>query len=283
MNSNRPRLIDRIPSPQKIIGYGVLVFFALVTMIPIYSMCVAALQSPQEVLSFPLKWIPEEFHWETFSIALSRYPFGRYIFNSIYTSVAITILRVVLAVLAGYSLAKYKYPGNRLLFIIVLSTMMIPFEVVMVPVFMVAKSFNWLNTYQGMIIPLAADAFGIFLMRQFFMGIPDAFIEAARIDGASELTILIRIMLPLSWPAVIALAIFSFREAWDLYIWPTLIITHDELRTLTLGIARFDADVVVNYNEIMAVAIVGIIPTALLFFFLQRYFIQGITLSGLKE
>lgn len=180
-------------------------------------------------------------------------------------------------------MAKFKYPGNRLLFIIILSTIMLPFEVVMVPVFIVTKSFGWLNTYRGMIIPLVADAFGIFLMRQFIMGIPDAFIDSARIDGANEPTILFKIILPLSWPAVIALAIFSFREAWDLYIWPTLIITRDELRTLPLGIARFDAAVAVNYNEIMAVALVGMIPTVLLFFFLQRYFIQGITLSGLKE
>lgn len=266
-----------------VLRYIFLIVFALIVSIPLYFMIVSALQTENEVLAYPLKWFPEVFHWENFQNSFSEYPFIKYIRNSAYTSVAISLLRIITSVLAGYSLAKFHYRGNRLLFIIILSTIMLPFEVIMVPMFLVVKSFGWLNSYQGIIIPMAADAFGIFLMRQFFLGIPDSLIEAARMDGANELTILLKIVLPLAWTPVIALAIFSFREAWDLYIWPTLILTKDDFYTLPMGIARFNAGIYVNYNEIMAIAIIGMIPTALLFFFLQRYFIQGIAITGLKE
>jgi len=149
--------------------------------------------------------------------------------------------------------------------------------------FLIVKAFHWTNSYLGIIIPMAADAFGIFLMRQFFLGIPDSLIEAARMDGANELTVLFNVVVPLAWAPVITLAIFSFREAWDLYIWPVLILTKDDLFTLTMGIARFNSRIYVDYTEIMAIALIGMIPTTLLFFFLQRYFIQGIAISGLKE
>lgn len=264
-------------------SYLLLILFALFFSIPLYFMIVSALQAEKDVLTFPIQWFPNGLHWENFATAFAEYPFLTYIRNSVFTSVSITVLRIITGILAGYSLAKFHYKGNKFLFILILSTIMLPFEVIMVPMFLVVKEFNWLNTFQGIIIPMAADAFGIFLMRQFFLGIPDALIEAARMDGANEITILFKIVVPLAWPPVITLAIFSFREAWDLYIWPTLILTRDDLYTLTMGIARFNARIYVDYTQIMAIALIGMIPTALLFFFLQRYFIQGIAVSGLKE
>lgn len=267
----------------KIVSYTLLIVFALVVSIPLYFLVVSALEAPNEVLTYPLKWLPTTLHWENFKDSFAEYPFLKYIGNSFFTSISIAVLRILTSILAGYSLAKFHYRGNKLLFIIILSTIMLPFEVIMVPMFLVIQGFHWTNTYQGIIIPMAADAFGIFLMRQFFLGIPDSLIEAARMDGANELTILFRIVVPLAWAPVITLAIFSFREAWDLYIWPTLILTKDDLFTLTMGIARFNARIYVDYTEIMAIALIGMIPTTVLFFFLQRYFIQGIAITGLKE
>lgn len=266
-----------------IASYAVLVMVAVLVVVPLYWMVVSSLRTPQETLQFPLDWVLRTPNWSSYPQALTRYPFGRYIFNSFFTSISISALNVVISILAGYSLAKYRYTGRMVLFVVILSTMMLPFEVIMVPMFIIVKGFGWLNKFQGMIIPLAVDAFGIFLMRQYMLSVPDALIEAARIDGAGELKILATIVTPLAWPAVVALTIFSFRESWDLYIWPLTIITRDNLRTLTLGIARFDATLAVRYNEIMAVAVVGMIPMVLLFFFMQRSFIQGIAITGLKE
>jgi ABC-type glycerol-3-phosphate transport system permease component len=268
---------------MRFLSYLILILFALIVSIPLYFLVISALQAPDEVLAYPLKWFPTVFHWENFINSFAEYPFLKYIGNSFFTSISISVLRILTSILAGYGLAKFHFKGNKLLFILILSTIMLPFEVIMVPMFLVVQSFGWLNSYQGVIIPMAADAFGIFLMRQFFLGIPDSLIEAARIDGANELTVLFNIVVPLTWPPVITLAIFSFREAWDLYIWPTLILTKDEFFTLTMGIARFNARIYVDYTEIMAIALIGIIPTTLLFFFLQRYFIQGIAVTGLKE
>jgi ABC-type glycerol-3-phosphate transport system permease component len=160
---------------------------------------------------------------------------------------------------------------------------MLPIEVLMVPTFLIVKDFGWLNTYQGLIIPAIADAFGIFLMRQFMLTIPDALFEAARIDGASELQTFWKIALPLTWPAVLTLSVFTWRESWDSFVWPFLVATDDTVRTVPIGIQRFQSEYLTTYNEVMAISTLAMIPVLLLLLFFQRAFIQGIALSGLKE
>ena len=145
------------------------------------------------------------------------------------------------------------------------------------------KELNWLNTYQGLIIPAAADAFGVFLMRQTIIHVPDSLLEAARIDGASELRIYFQIVLPLLWPAVLTLALFVWRETWDAFVWPLLITSQDALRTVPIGLQRFSEENVTNYNEVMAMSFVAMLPLAILFFVFQRAFIQGIAGTGIKE
>jgi multiple sugar transport system permease protein len=156
-------------------------------------------------------------------------------------------------------------------------------QVLMVPTFLIVKTLGWLNTYQGLIIPVVADAFGVFLMRQFMLGLPDSLVEAARIDGAGELGTYFRIVVPLIWPAVLTLAIFTWRETWDAFVWPFIIITTDSLRTVPIGLQRFQEQYVTTYNSVMAISTIAMIPMVLLFFFFQRAFIRGIALSGLKE
>jgi multiple sugar transport system permease protein len=152
----------------------------------------------------------------------------------------------------------------------------------MVPLFLLIKNFEWQNTYQGLIVPFLVEGFGVFLMRQFMLGIPRDLIEAARIDGASEMRILVQIVMPLCKPALAALGVFTFREAWDMYIWPLIIVSKDDLRTVPLGISLFMGNYGTAWDQLMAIATVGTLPMILLFFLLQRAFIQGITMTGIK-
>jgi ABC-type glycerol-3-phosphate transport system permease component len=235
------------------------------------------------IFALPIQWIPRPPQWSNYPEAWNQFPFGRYFINSFIVSLSVTVLNVFLAGLAGYSLSKYRYFGQRALFIAILSTLMLPIEVLMVPTFLIAKTLGWLNTYQGLVIPAVADAFGVFLMRQFMLGIPDSLVEAARIDGAGELRTYFRIVVPLIWPAVLTLAIFTWRETWDAFVWPFIIISEDSLRTVPIGLQRFQEQYVTTYNSVMAISTIAMIPLVLLFFFFQRAFIRGIALSGLKE
>ena len=265
------------------IGVGLVAAWGLVQLLPILWMISTSLKPLVRVFDLPVQWIPRPPQWQNYPAAWNEFPFARYFLNSFVVSASVTVLNVFLAGLAGYSLAKYRYFGQRALFIAILSTLMLPIEVLMVPTFLIAKTFGWLNTYQGLVIPVVADAFGIFLMRQFMLGLPDSLVEAARIDGAGELGTYFRIVVPLIWPAVLTLAIFTWRETWDAFVWPFIIITSDSLRTVPIGLQRFQETYVTTYNSVMAISTIAMIPMVLLFFFFQRAFIRGIALSGLKE
>jgi ABC-type glycerol-3-phosphate transport system permease component len=265
------------------LGVLLVVAWGIVQLMPILWMISTSLKPLNRVFDLPIQWIPHPPQWRNYADAWSQFPFARYFVNSFIVSASVTVLNVFLAGLAGYSLAKYRYYGQRALFIAILSTLMLPIEVLMVPTFLIVKALGWLNTYQGLIIPVVADAFGVFLMRQFMLGLPDSLVEAARIDGAGELGTYFRIVVPLIWPAVLTLAIFTWRETWDAFVWPFIIISEDSLRTVPIGLQRFQEQYVTTYNSVMAISTIAIIPMVLLFFFFQRAFIQGIALSGLKE
>ena len=256
---------------------------ALVLLTPILWMLSTSLKPLDRVFELPLQWIPRPPRWDNYSTAWTRFDFPRYFANSFVVSTAVTLLNVFLSGLAGYSLAKYRYFGQRALFVTILSTLMLPLEVLMVPTFLIVKDLGWLNSYQGLIVPMVADAFGVFLMRQFMLHVPDSLIEAARIDGAGEVRTYFRIVVPLSWPAILTLAIFTWRETWDAFVWPFIIVTQDELRTVPLGLLRFQEEYVTTYNEVMAISAIAMVPLLLLFLLFQRAFIRGIALSGLKD
>jgi ABC-type glycerol-3-phosphate transport system permease component len=231
----------------------------------------------------PIQWIPDPVNWRSYVLAWNAQDFTRYFFNSGFVAVAITLGNLLLCSLAGYSLAKFRYFGRGLLFILILSTMMLPLEVTMVPLFLIIKRLDWANSYQGLIVPFLVDGFGVFLMRQYMLGIPKDLIDSARIDGASELRIFWQIVLPLCKPALVALGVFTFREAWDMYIWPLIIVSKDSLRTLPLAISLFMSSYGTAWDQLMAIAVLGTLPMIILFFLLQRAFIQGIAVTGLKE
>ncbi len=266
-----------------VLGVLLVVGWGVVQLAPILWMISTSLKPLNRVFDLPIQWIPRPPLWHNYPDAWNEFPFARYFLNSFIVSGSVTVLNVFFAGLAGYSLAKYRYFGQRALFIAILSTLMLPIEVLMVPTFLIVKSLGWLNTYQGLIIPVVADAFGIFLMRQFMLGLPDSLVEAARIDGAGELGTYFRIVVPLIWPAVLTLAIFTWRETWDAFVWPYIIISDDSLRTVPIGLQRFQEQYVTTYNSVMAISTIAMVPMVLLFFFFQRAFIRGIALSGLKD
>lgn len=266
-----------------IAAFCVLAAVACVTLLPFYWMLSSSLRTMENMFSLPIQWIPDPINWRSYVLAWQAQDFTRYFLNSGFVAIAITLSNLLLCSLAGYSLTKFRYRGRGLTFILVLSTMMLPLEVTMVPLFLIIKHFDWANSYQGLIVPFLVDGFGVFLMRQYMLSIPGDLIDSARMDGASELRIFWMIVLPLCKPALVALAVFTFREAWDMYIWPLIIITKDSLRTLPLGISLFMSSYGTSWDQLMAIAVLGTLPMILLFFFLQRAFIQGIAATGLKE
>ncbi len=233
-----------------------------------------------------LRLIPSQFLlFENLQAAFRRIDLGRYFLNSTIVAVARTAGHLLLCSLAGYSFAKYTYRGRDTLFMEVLSTLMIPFFVVLIPLFVVVRSLGWLNTYYALIVPGLVSPFGIFLMRQFIMGIPSELIDAARIDGASEPGIFVRIILPLTTPALSALAILTFLASWDDYVYPVYpltVISRKDLYTVPLGLAWFSSQYLTIWNELMATSAAAMLPVFIVFLLFQRYFVQGVVLSRLK-
>jgi multiple sugar transport system permease protein len=275
----------RHPNLQRgsLLAFSAVIVIACVTLLPYYWMVSSSLKTMENMFSVPIQWIPDPVNWMSYALAWQAQDFTRYFFNSGVVAVAITLGNLILSSLAGYSLTKFRYRGRGLTFLLILSTMMLPLEVTMVPLFLIVKQLDWLNSYPGLIVPFLVDGFGVFLMRQYMLSIPSELIDSARIDGASELRIFWMIVMPLCKPALVALAVFTFREAWDMYIWPLIIITKDSLRTLPLGISLFMSSYGTSWDQLMAIAVLGTLPMILLFFFLQRAFIQGIAATGLKE
>ena len=254
----------------------------LLFLLPILWMTTTSFQAGDKMFKLDTEWIPSVWHPENYSAALAAAPFARYFLNSTIVSAAIMVGNVVFGTFAGYGLAKFRFPGDRIVLLVILATLMLPLEVTLVPTFLVVHKLDWLNTYQGIAGPLVVDAFGIFLMRQAIISIPSDYIEAARIDGAGELGILWRIILPQCRPALAVLAIFSFRDSWDQYLWPLTVISIDRLRTYPLGLVQFGEDYGNPPTEQMAIAVLATIPVFLLFAVLQRGIREGFGLSGLK-
>jgi multiple sugar transport system permease protein len=266
-----------------VLAYALVLAAVAIALLPYFWMVSSSLKTMTNMFSVPVQWIPDPVNWQSYAVAWHAQDFPRYFLNSAFVAAAITLGNLLLASLAGYSLAKFRYFGRGLLFMLILSTMMLPLEVTMVPLFLIIKRLDWVNSYQGLIVPFLVDGFGVFLMRQYMIGIPQALIDSARIDGASELRIFWQIVLPLCKPALVALGVFTFREAWDMYIWPLIIVSKDSLRTLPLAISLFMSSYGTAWDQLMAIAVLGTLPMIVLFFFLQRAFIQGIAITGLKE
>jgi multiple sugar transport system permease protein len=264
------------------LGFVALLALTIAFVFPILWMTTTSFQAGEKMFQLTTEWIPSVLHPENYPNAWSRANFSQYFINSAIVSIAVMAGNIVFCTLAGYGLAKFRFPGDRFVLLAILSTLMLPLEVTLVPTFLVIHQFGWINTYQGIIGPLLIDAFGVFLMRQSILSIPTDYIEAARIDGAGELRILLQIIVPQCLPALAVLAIFSFRDSWDQFLWPLTVVSLDQYRTYNLGLVQFGEDYGNPPTEQMAIAVLATIPVFVLFWVLQRLVNKGFGLSGLK-
>lgn len=256
---------------------------AALTVAPFIWMVLTSFKTLGEILRYPPTFLPEEFSLRNYVQAFSAAPFGRYYVNSLFVATAVTIGQLVTCSMAAYAFARMKFWGRDVLFFIFLATMMVPAHVTMIPTFMILHELGWINTYAALIVPGLASAFGTFLLRQFFLTIPRELEEAAFIDGCSRFGVLWRIIVPLSKPALATLAIFTFMTLFNDFLWALIVLNSQEMYTVQLGLAIFRDRYGTEWGNLMAGSVVATLPVLIVFFFAQKYIIQGITLSGLKE
>ena len=279
-NAFRPRWFNL--NLQRILLHAMLIIAAMVTMLPLVWMLLSSLKTKAEIFVYPIEWLPRVPRYRNYPDALASAPFGMYFLNSGFIGIVVTLSTLCFSSLAGYGFAKFEFPGRDIAFIFILSTMMIPFQVIMIPLYLLTQRLGWLDSYPGLIVPGALTAFGVFLMRQFSLTIPDEYLDAARIDGCSEFRIWWMIAVPLCKPALSALAILTFLGSWNNLLWPLIITTKDHLRTLPLGLALFQTEYVTDYGLLMAGSVLASLPIVVLFLVFQKEFVQGIVMSGIK-
>lgn len=268
---------------KKPLAYIVLTTGAAVFMFPIFWMTCTALKSIEEIMTVPPTFIPRELHWENFAQALSSFPFWRYVGNTLFLVVLNFIGGTLSTTMVAYAFSRLQWRGRDKWFMLMLSTMMLPGVVTMIPTFIMFKNLGWVNTYLPLIVPsFTAGAFGVFLNRQYFRTIPMEMTESAKIDGAGHWRIYLQIMLPLSKPIIATFAISNFMGTWNDYMGPLLYLSDQKLYTVTYGLRTFQVDNSSIWNLLMAGALVISIPTIIAFFFSQKYFIESITLTGIK-
>ena len=257
---------------------------AIITCVPIFYMVSSSFKAEVEIFAVPIHWLPHDFqglgnYYKAFAVA----PFARFFFNSVLVAGVRVVGVLFFSALAGYGLAKFRFPGNRFCFFLILSTMMVPFQVLLLPLYVLVYQLGWVNTYSGLIAPGMVSAFGVFLMRQFCLTIPDELIDAARIDGAGEFRIFTSVISPLLAPPLATLAILTFMWTWNSLFWPMIVATRPDVMTLTVGMTFFQQPLREPYwTYIMAVSTVATLPVILIFLLLQKYFVQGVVLSGVK-
>jgi ABC-type glycerol-3-phosphate transport system permease component len=271
----------------RILIFCVLLFGAILFTTPFLWLLSSALKEPSKIWLFPPQWIPNPVRWQNFTEALSRAPFGQYALNTL-TIVAFNMAGTLLSTsLAAYAFARLRFPGRNIVFTILLSTLMLPWAVTMIPNYVIFRNLGWLDSFLPLIVPswFAAGpgcVFYIFLLRQFFRTIPKDYADAARIDGATEFGIYWRIMLPLTKPALTVVAIFSFLYHWNDFMAPLIYLTSPQNYTISLGLASFKGLYATDWHYLMAASAIAVLPVLLVFFLAQRYFLQGVVMSGLK-
>ncbi len=268
---------------QRAITYLCLTGVSISFLIPFVWLVLSALKPSDEIFVFPPVWIPKHFEWHNFVDAMTEVPFGQYALNTLLIALVNVVGNVVSCSLVAYGFARFRFPGRRILFMILLATLMIPSQVLLVPQFILFQKLGWVNTFLPLTVPaFFGSAFFVFLLRQFFMTIPVELEEAARIDGAGPFRIFFTIVLPLIKPALTAVAVFSFQGAWNDFLGPLIYLNDPDKFTLQLGLAQFQGTFHTQWNLIMAASVVVTLPMLIIFFLAQRYFVQGITLTGSK-
>ncbi|MBD1823078.1 carbohydrate ABC transporter permease [Cyanobacteria bacterium FACHB-DQ100] len=268
---------------RSILTYSLLSAIAVLMLIPLVWLVSTSFKSPTEDLfQFPPQFIPQQPTLENFVTVWQSNPFGRYLFNSTLVSALTVVLNLIFCSLAAYPLARLSFAGREIIFSAIVSTILIPFQIVMIPLYVLAVQLGLRNSYIGIIFPAIASAFGIFLLRQAFQGVPKELEEAARMDGCSELGIWWYVMLPSIRPALVTLAIFVFIGSWSDFLWPLLVLDRPELFTLPLGVANLAGTFTLDWRLIAAGSVISIVPILLFFLVMQRYIVPTEAGSGVK-
>ncbi len=273
-------------SGGRILTYVVMGIIALIFLFPFFWMISTSFKTTAQVFEWPPRLLPHPLTFGGYKEVWTIWPFPRYYVNSIGISFGVTGVCLFFSSLAGFAFAHYRFPGRHILFIYLLASMMFPFQVRMIPTYMILKYLRWLNTYQGLIVPWWATAFAIFFMRQMMVPIPRDLFDSARIDGCSEFRIFLQIALPLCRPALVALGIWTFMDIWNNFIWPLVIVTREEMKTLPLALAGMTGEgteVIMTWPQRMAGTTLVVLPVLIIFLIFQRQFIKGLALhAGLK-
>ena len=261
----------------------VLLTGAFFMVFPYYWMVISSLKPPEELYTYPPRLFVSHPTIAPYTELFTLLPMARSLFNSIFVASTVTLSNMLFGSLAGYAFAKLRFPGRDALFLLLISAMMIPWQVFLIPGFVIVKHLGWLNTFWALIIPNLAMPFGIFLCRQYIISIPDSLIEAARIDGCGELSIYWRVILPLLTPALATLAIFTFLSQWNSFVWPLIVVQSSQMRTVPLVMAVLNGQFGANFAMVMAGALVVTLPMLVVFLLFQRQFITGVFLTTIRE
>jgi multiple sugar transport system permease protein len=257
---------------------------SLVMLLPFWVMLATSLLTPEEAFQTPPKLFPWPAHLENYHRLFETIPVARYFWNSLWVSLITTVVQVLLSAMAAYGFARFEFKGKNLLFFVFLITLMVPPQVNLVPLFFMMKAFHWIDTVWALIVPGLFSAFGVFLLKQWFQGIPKDLEESARLDGCNPWQIFWQVILPLSTPALASLAIFAFIGSWNSFMWPLIVTFSDDLRTLPLGIAALKSSFrdTTDWPLLMAATTISVLPVVLVYLIGQRYFIKGIMAGGVK-
>lgn len=255
---------------------------AAVAVVPIIWTVLSSLKTNNTIFAVPVRWLPTTLNWNNYSDAFDVAPFDRFFINSTIVAIAVTVTTVFFGAMAGYGLSKFSFPGRTMVFGLILTTIMIPFPVIMIPLFALVRNFGWVNTYQGLIIPGALTGFAVFLMRQFIQALPNELLDAARLDGAGEVRIFLTMVLPLTRPALATLGILTFLDSWNNLLWPLILIQSEDMETIPLGLTKFSTLYSTNYVQMMAMAVIASLPVLIVFLIGRRQIINSLMMSGIK-
>ncbi len=280
-----PRLREKRPLRARAVVAGTLIWLLLaggaaIVLLPFVYMVVTSLETNAQIGSLTPQFIPQPFEWGNYQSVWEQLPIGRFFINSMIVAVAITSCQVITASLAAYAFARLRFPGRGALFAVYLATLIIPFQVTLIPNYILIHYLGWHNTYQGMIAPFVSSVFSTFLLRQFFLTLPADLEEAALLDGAGHFSIYARIVMPLAKPALAALVIFAFLGSWNNFLWPLVVVDTESLKTLPLGIIEFQSQYTIQWNLLMVGASLSLIPVLVVYVIAQRWIVEGIALTG---
>ncbi|MDF0662340.1 carbohydrate ABC transporter permease [Rhizobium sp. BC49] len=276
------RIAGRKITVKTVLLYAIVITVTVVMLMPFAWMLSASLKLSRDVFAFPIEWIPSQPQWQNYVDIWTKIPLALFIYNTSKLTIIVTLLQLLTSSFAAYAFAKLNFPYKNTLFLGYIATIAMPWQVYMVPQFLLMREFGLNNTHLALICLQAFTAFGVFLMRQFYMSIPTELCEAARIDGMNEYQIWARIMLPLSKPALSTLTIFTFVSTWNDFLGPMIYLTKTELKTVQIGLRMFISQYSAEYGLIMAASVVALIPVLVVFLALQRFFVEGIASTGLK-